>query len=394
MTKKKRLSILIVGGGMYTIGRGTEDYGTIVPAVFEACHLGYVENIVVATTNQTTAEGAAKRIKELSSKMHIDIKNAYYPKTGRNDKAYLTAAKELKPDVAIISVPDHLHAEVAIPLMELGIHCLVVKPFVPTVAEAKNMALIAEKYKVVAEVEFHKRLDESNIMLKDVVSSRRLGTLLYAVIEYSQQKCIPCEIFQDWVEKTNIFQYLGVHYVDLICFLTGYNPVRVTAWGQKSFLSGRGIDSWDSMQVVVEWDNGNDSRFVSTHITNWIDPNESSAMSDQKINVVGTCGRYQADQKNRGVQIVTDGIGVRDENPYFSRAFVSPSGNRLHYRGYGIENIIQFFRDVIQFLSGETTLEELDETRPTFNTSISSTAVVEAALESLLHDNVPIEITL
>lgn len=52
------------------------------------------------------------------------------------------------------------------------------------------------------------------------------------------------------------------------------------------------------MQVVIEWERKDGGLFVSTHITNWIDPDETSAMSDQKINVVGTNGRFQADQKN------------------------------------------------------------------------------------------------
>ena len=40
-------------------------------------------------------------------------------------------------------------------------------------------------------------------------------------------------------------------------------------------------------------------------------------MSDQKINVVGTKGRFQADQKHRGVQVVQDELGIQEINPYF-----------------------------------------------------------------------------
>ena len=36
MTKFKPLNILIVGGGMYVCGRGTDNFGTILPAVLEA----------------------------------------------------------------------------------------------------------------------------------------------------------------------------------------------------------------------------------------------------------------------------------------------------------------------------------------------------------------------
>ena len=36
MTEFKPLNLLIVGGGMYVCGRGTDNFGTILPAVLEA----------------------------------------------------------------------------------------------------------------------------------------------------------------------------------------------------------------------------------------------------------------------------------------------------------------------------------------------------------------------
>ena len=37
-------------------------------------------------------------------------------------------------------------------------------------------------------------------------------------------------------EQTNILQYLGVHYVDIIRFVTDAIPIRVMAIGQKKWL--------------------------------------------------------------------------------------------------------------------------------------------------------------
>ena len=39
------------------------------------------------------------------------------------------------------------------------------------------------------------------------------------------------------------------------------------------------------------------SKFTETIITSWVDPDSSSAVSDQKIKFVGTNGRYEAEQK-------------------------------------------------------------------------------------------------
>ena len=254
------------------------------------------------------------------------------------------------------------------------------------------MYAAAKEANVVAQVEFHKRLDESNLIMHDTIKNGEIGSLLYAVIEYSQQKKIPQDIFKDWAEKTSIFQYLGVHYVDLLQLITKFKPIKVTAWGQKEYLKKIGIDTWDAMQVVIEWQRGDGGQFISTHITNWIDPNETTAVSDQKINLVGTNGRFQADHKNRGVQLVKGKIGVRDINPYFSVRKYDPNTNRITFSGYGIKNVIQFLIDVKEYNDGRIKLEDLDTIRPTFKDCIVSTAVVECAHKSILLGNIPIEV--
>ena len=45
---------------------------------------------------------------------------------------FLEATEQFNPDAVVVSVPDHLHASVSIPLINKGLHCLVVKPMAPT----------------------------------------------------------------------------------------------------------------------------------------------------------------------------------------------------------------------------------------------------------------------
>ena len=168
--------------------------------------------------------------------MGVDSQCEYFPKSGKNNQVFLEATEQFNSEAVVVSVPDHLHASVSIPLINKGLHCLVVKPMASTLDEASAMNDAAIKAGVVAQVEFHKRLDEANLLLKDTVQSGKLGNLLYATIEYSQKKQIPRDIFRSWSEKSSIFQYLGVHYVDLLQFVTSFHPLRVSAWGQKDYL--------------------------------------------------------------------------------------------------------------------------------------------------------------
>ena len=91
------------------------------------------------------------------------------------------------------------------------------------------------------KVEFHKRFDKHNILLKNTYESKKLGQPLYFNIEYSQKKIIPEKIFRKWVNKTNILQYLGIHYIDLVYFITKATPIRVLAMGQKNWLKKQKI---------------------------------------------------------------------------------------------------------------------------------------------------------
>lgn len=388
------LDILIIGGGMYVTGRGTETAGTIGPALLEASREGLVGNITVSTTSHKSALEACKKLANLSDQMGVNGQFQSFPEAGNDVKAYLAAIDQAKPDAAIVVVPDHLHAEITENLCGRGIHCLVVKPMAPDANSARRMIAAAEANNVFGMVEFHKRLDEANLLLRDAIQNGQIGVPLYAVIEYSQQKRIPRDIFRAWANQTSIFQYLGVHYVDLLQFAIGYKPLRVTAWGQKSYLVSEGVDTWDAMQVVIEWQCPEGPNFVSTHITNWIDPDETSSVSDQKINVVGTKGRFQSDQKNRGVQIVSDDVGVRDINPYFSASHTDLDTGNKQFSGYGIDSVLTFVRDVTAIKSGSVELQDLISFRPSFQTCLISTAVVEAAHKSLENDSIPTEVTI
>jgi len=391
----KKLNVLIIGGGMYVCGRGSSknDFGTILPAVLEARKNNLIENISVATTSNNSSIYVKKILNKLSKLINTDNQCNIFPKNN-NNSAYLDAIKNEKPDVCIICVPDHLHCKIAVDVMNLKIHCLIVKPLTTSLKNAKLMTRIANKNKLIAQVEFHKRYDESNLVIRDYFRKGLLGDLLYASNHYSQKKIIPSIIFKKWASKTNIFQYLGVHYVDLIYFITNFKPKYVTAWGQKEYLIKKNINTFDSIQAVIEWEKPNKQKFISTHLCNWIDPNNSSAMSDQQLLFVGTKGRIQADQKNRGLEFIGDDNNINAINPYFNLSKTSPIDNKLNFSGCGITSILTFFNDVLNFKSKKIKLKDLNFLRPSFNHSVISTAVIESVSQSLNKKNKKITINI
>jgi len=379
------LEVLIIGAGMYVCGRGTDGYGTILPSVMQAYRDGVVKRIVVAGTRESSIKFLNKQVEALRQQLGIDVEVEVYPKSGDDPEAYRKALTQLGPrSCVIVAVPDHLHGPIGRDVLEASHPVMIVKPFTPTVKEGQELCQLARKKNLYGVVEFHKRWDLANRKLHEVIEQKRLGDPLYALVEFSQRKHVPQEIFGSWVEQTNVFQYLGVHYVDLLAHVFKARPQRAMAVGQYAYLKGYAINTRDSIQAIVEWDiPGSDTPFVSTFLVNWVDPNSSSAMSYQAIKVVGTKGRYESDQKCRGQQLVTDDDGIEDINPYFSQSYSYGTEGRKEYLGYGIESIRTFLEDVQRLQEQAVTLEELECIRPTFQQALMAVAVTEAVEQSL-----------
>ena len=393
---QKPLRILVVGTGMYVTGRGSDTSGTILPALLEGRRLKLVKEIALCATSCESAAFGVRAATDLGIRMHVQCKTTGYPKKGHNEQSsYLYALDRFKPDAVIVSTPDATHEAISIAALEKGAHCLVVKPLAPTATACRRMIYAADRAGLVAQVEFHKRLDESNLLLRDAIRTEEIGTPLYAVVEYSQRKMMPEQLFRNWINQTNIMNYLGVHYIDALLFMTGFKPLTVTAWAQTGHLKSQGIDAYDAIQAAITWDTGtpNASPFVSIINTSWVDSNESSAMSQQSISVTGTKGRIEADQTRRGFRITSDSQGVRDVNPYFTLSRQSEDG-WLKFSGYGIESILRFVSDVASVNSGTISLDQLEQSRPTFRQGLISSAILEAVEASLKSNSATKEIIL
>ena len=189
------------------------------------------------------------------------------------------------------------------------------------------------------------------------------------------------EHFSDWALKTNVFQYLGVHYADILYYLTEALPKRVSATGQMQYLSGQGLKTYDSIQASIEWQYDDGNTFQSIISTNWIDTNNSTALSDQKIKVIGTEGRCESDQKDRGIKLVTKS-SVEDLNPYFSTLYLNRKG-KYRIDGYGPDSIRQFIADTEKHSIGE----QVETVAASFSDSLASVAITESVNKSLRNDS-------
>ena len=385
----KRLDINVIGAGLYVCGKGTSGYGTVLPAIFEwKRHNKNIGDVHCVSTSVESAQELSKKADDLINKTGVSINLKSHPQSGTRDHlVYRQVLNNIKkPACAIVAVPDHLHYQIAKDCLDAGLHTLLVKPLTPTFAEGRDLVNQAHKCSLYGAVEFHKRWDKSNIILRDKIQSGALGAPLNCLVEYSQRKSIPLSFFKEWTSKTSILQYLGIHYIDVIRFVTAALPRRVMATGQKSKIIQHGIDAYDAIQCVIEWEMSDGTIFIETILTSWVDPENSTALSDQKIKFIGTKGIYEADQKDRGIRINTDDLGVEHINPDYCMPYGTENGG-IYWHGYGIESITTFLNDVVALEVNQKSLSELQIERPTFQESLISTMVVEAAHISLENES-------
>ncbi len=368
------LSVLIVGSGMYVTGRGIPEYqGTIGPALIEAARYGMVERLGIVSGSPDSGLEGRSVLLGLAKQMGVKVEISSFG-------SIEIALAEFRPSAAVVAVPDHLHLSISKTLIQERVHCLMVKPLANNYEAAQEMARLSRVSGLLCYVEFHKRFDAANIYLKNTIMNGSLGRLINIHVEYSQKRKIPEEIFSGWAEHTNVFTYLGIHYVDLIRWLTEAEPIQVAAFAVSSHLKRGGINTYDAVNVNIKWMNPVGDIFESQHNTSWIDPNTSSSVSDQRIEVLGTGGRFRSDQKNRGIEFVSN-AGIDVPNPYFT--FADRTGEVNKYSGYGIDSIHCFLKDVCCAVTMESPVAEISKDKPTFENCLVAHRVVGAVLESL-----------
>ena len=145
---------------------------------------------------------------------------------------YLEALRATRPDAVSISTYPDTHASYAIAALEAGAHVFVEKPIGTTVEEARAVVEAARRA--------HRRLVVGYILRhhpswqRFVEIARGLGRPLVMRMNLNQQSS-----GEAWRTHRHLMESLapivdcGVHYIDVMCQMTGSRPVRVHAIGAR-----------------------------------------------------------------------------------------------------------------------------------------------------------------
>ena len=402
MSQSERvLKVAIIGGGMFfddIIGQSFKDFirGGIAGSLTSigmshlAADVADVKIDVCAVGTRSESSGTAGRIVQWFSDDFPD----YAIEACYGDAVWKDILARHKPDVLFVATPDNVHTQPILDAIEAGADVITEKPLCLSLSEADDIIARAKAAGRIVAVDMHKRYDPfiREMMLK---APQQYGTInrVRAVLEEPLE--VSTEIFA-WAEESNPFAYVGCHWLDVVHHYMGVKPVSVFATGQKnlllnwdqhhaeiasrrsvaptSFKRTGSINTWDSIDVAVTYDNG----MRGDYNNNWINPAEFEGAVNQEIELYGIYGRGLVDQQERGYREAVIGDGSRTRNPSFGGR-INHHGGHLEIFGYGKASIAAGLLAIIRRrLLGESA-EDLDETYPTAASQRDIVQVIEAA---------------
>lgn len=336
------IEIAIIGGGMFTAD-------VVLPVAYHLQRTGVANGVRVcaASTARLTplAEDAA-------------IQQAFPGQTFEASPPLDTAPEERYPELykdviaalpkhsaVLVVLPDEMHYDVVMYALEHDQHVLCVKPLTHNYAQAKQIEAVARERGLFVGVEYHKRFDRRSLMAKRHYGLGNFGQFVAGEAKMIEPYFYRSSNFQNWFtcDATDPFVYVGCHYVDLVCFITGLKPVAVSVSGVKGkFPNGREGYMWANGRVI--FDNG---AFLS--VTDGLGyPDDGAGSNEQCLNMFfegeGKSGHLKHDDQFRGVSYsYLEGIGCGGTrfnyvSPDFFQ-YIPWEGAGFKPAGYGVESV-------------------------------------------------------
>lgn len=216
---------------------------------------------------------------EVNEAAHPELQKMYQARAYR-DYREMIDKEEL--DAVIIATPDFLHKDAVIYAAEHKLPMMVEKPFSTSVEECAQMTEAVERNEVKCMVAFENRWSLPFIHTKNLIAAGELGDILNVYAKLNNTTFVPTKMLP-WAGQTTPAWFLFPHLVDMASWLTGKEVAGVYATGVKKRLAEAGIDTYDSIQAILTYEDGSAGVFTTT----WVLPETYPVVADQKMSIVG-----------------------------------------------------------------------------------------------------------
>ena len=228
---------------------------------------------------------------------------------------------ETVPDVVAVCTPDDAHVTPALAALSAGCDVLLEKPLATTL---KGALAILEASKATGRTVvtlLHKRADALWAEAAARVATGRYGPLQAGTILIENPLTVPNGDYftSELATRTDPNHFLGTHVYDLLRYITGLDPHRVSARRYEGRLAADGIATADSYKADIEMHGGASVSILCA----WNLPTASPALTKQTMHLHFEDGELELDGTRRGfIEHGPDGYNY--VNPYFLRS--TPAG--------------------------------------------------------------------
>lgn len=235
-------------------------------------------------------------------------------------------------DAISIATSDPYHFDPLKEAIEAGIkNIFVEKPLATTVEEAEEIVRLAETHGTKIMVDFHKRWDPAYNNMRDLVKNDQM---IRGYVSLDDVVSVPIDWFP-WADKSSPVWFLGVHCYDLIRYMTNSEVQSVYAVGNKSILAEKGIDTYDSVQAILQMSDG--SNWVVEN--SWILPDSFPKSNDGQL-VMLTDKHYLKNESYRGVKTYGEKASLPN--------YIFMNFGEDEVSGFGLDPMKEFVRNVIE----------------------------------------------
>jgi predicted dehydrogenase len=198
---------------------------------------------------------------------------------------YRIVAEDDSIDAVSVVTPDTMHREVVTAMLEAGKHVLVEKPLATNLEDARAMIATAKKSGNHLMVDFQNRWNPPMTAAKEHIVGGGFGQPVMASARLANRLSVPRDMLA-WAGQSGPHWFLYPHIIDMVCWLFDRQARRVTAKGHRGVLREMGIDTYDAIQALVEFDDCS-----ATFETAWIIPDSFPNNVDFNMTLFGTKSR-------------------------------------------------------------------------------------------------------
>jgi len=266
---------------------------------------------------------------DVSDERLRDWQKKYNIAKGYTDVDKMLAGESL--DAVVVVTPDHLHTAIVCKALEKGCDVLVEKPLATDITECHKIIQTARRTGRRVITDFHKREDPAHQEARfRIIEENRYGRAQFGYVWMQDTINVPAPGFfkSNFAEKSSPIWFLGVHFFDLIRFITGLQPLQVRATGYKQALAKMNINTFDAIKSDIVFNNGASISFYLS----WNLPEGAPSFTTQGLYLQFENGEVKVDSRDRGMYELSK-HGYKTVNPMFTRH--TPTG----MAGYGHESI-------------------------------------------------------